>query len=280
MPGRLVLIWDYDAALGQINASYPYNFNEENITNEIANVDKILEFGREFEVKMTFGCLGFAGEPGRFPYHVPDQIRCIFSAGHEIASHSWKHEWFPYLEREQIKRSLTRSKETLEACISQAGSVKGFIPPFSRPMSWYRKGAFSLGDRAFGPGYPGSDLGSLLKIIGGVGYKWCRVAFRPLWKKLLYKDDQRNTSLAAWKKESGVVCVPHHCTGFDEVAVRLTKRAIRESGTVIVSGHPSGLSRKGNESAEHLRSFFRRVAHYQHRGQLTTLSVSECIELS
>lgn len=275
MQGNLIIIWDYDAAIGQVNATYPYNFNEERLFEEIEHVETILKFGQECEIRMTFACLGFAAEPGQFPYHVPDQIRKIHSLGHEIASHSWKHEWFPYLQREQILRSLARSKFSLETCIGQSGAVQGFVPPFSRPMSWYRKGAISLGDRVFGRWYPGADLGSLIKIVRQTGYAWCRVAYRPLWRRL-FPEKGLNDS---WEKEQGVACVPHHYAGFDETALALVKRAIEEEKTVVISGHPSGLGRNGNESLECVRSFLHTIARDQEKGILKISTVSRYVEL-
>ena len=59
MPGHVILIWDYDAAMGQVNATYPYNFHEETIYSEIENVEGILALGSEFDVRMTFACTGF-----------------------------------------------------------------------------------------------------------------------------------------------------------------------------------------------------------------------------
>src|SRR5580693_8115976 len=109
MPGRLFLMWDYDGALGQVNATYPYNFHEEMLLQEIQNVDFILQSARSLALKMTYACVGFSAEPGHWPYHVPEQLQRIHAEGHEIASHSWRHEWFPYLEPQQVVRSLRRS---------------------------------------------------------------------------------------------------------------------------------------------------------------------------
>jgi hypothetical protein len=276
MPGKIFIIWDYDTAIGQVNSSYPYNFNEEKLLEEIANVEKILEIAREFEVRMTFACVGFAAEPGHYPYHVPDQIRKIFSQGHEIASHSWRHEWFPYLQREQIEKSLVRSKHILEECLGAPGAVKGFVPPFSRPMSWYSRGAFSFGDRVFGPWYPGASYGTLLPFIRDAGYKWCRVAYYPIWQKLS-TDRMRNRSIRrAWLESNEVLCVPQHYTGFDDVA-RSLMRTATDGGSVILVGHPSGLTRNNTENIEHLRDLLHELAEYQQSGSLVASTVSSSV---
>jgi peptidoglycan/xylan/chitin deacetylase (PgdA/CDA1 family) len=277
MPGSVVLIWDYDGAIGQVNATYPYLFDEEKIIQEICNVDTILELGQEYGITMTFACLGFAAEHGHFPYHVPEQIKKIHDSGHEIASHSWKHEWFPYLEREQIVRSLTRSKYALEQAIGVDGAVAGFVPPFSRPMSWYAKGAVSLGDRVFGPWYPGGDLGSLLKLVAETGYRWCRVSYRSLLRKMIGASSDHEDVSEPWQHYKAVTCVPAHYVGFDERACQLLENVNQNGGTLVVSGHPSGLSRNKEESLHSLIGFMQKLADYQKRGTLRTISVSQKI---
>jgi peptidoglycan/xylan/chitin deacetylase (PgdA/CDA1 family) len=278
MPGHLILIWDYDAAIGQVNSTYPYNFHEKRIFEEIANVETILALGSEFDIRMTFACTGFTAEPGQFPYHAPDQIRKIHSLGHEIASHSWRHEWLPYLEPRQVKESLARSKYILEACLGIPGSVKGFVPPFSRPMSWYGRGALSLGDRAFGPRHPGSNLGSLLRIAHDVGYQWCRVVYRSLWKKI--RNKPLTASLKVWEQGHGVTCVPEDGVGFMEWSLLLARVAIEEKKAAVITAHPFGVGQNGIEALAKLRPFLRSIAEYQQKGLLESTTVSHHLELS
>lgn len=278
MSGSLMIIWDYDSAVGQINASYPYRFREETILQEIENVDHLLTLGQEFDLQMTFACVGFAAEPGHFPYHIGDQIAKIYAAGHEIASHSWRHEWFPFLEPEQIRRSLQRSREILAECLDTPDAVQGFVPPFSRPMSWYRKGALSLGDRVWGPRYPGADWGSLLNFVGEAGYRWCRMTHKPIWKKLRRKGPAAQLNFMPWLQEKNIICVPEHYCGFDDPAVALTKRAIDEHEAVVIVGHPLGLSRNKCESIDYLRPFLRCIANWQQQGCLQVQTVTAYID--
>ncbi len=276
--GQLCIIWDYDGAVGQINASYPYNFDESKILREYENVEKILDLAGSQQIKMTFACVGFGAEPGQYPYHIPEQIKKIFTLGHEIASHSWKHEWFPYLDKIQIQRSLARSKDALETCIGIEGAVTGFILPFSRPMSWYARGAFSLGDRVFGHWYPGADLGAMLKHIQAAGYRWSRVAYRPIWKKFSKKSRQDQNLNRAWSSAHGVVCVPSHVFGFDTVAQTLLNRVSSQGGRLVVSGHPAALSFGREESLENLVQFLKLAAQYQSQGRLESQTASNLIK--
>lgn len=275
MPAHLVLIWDYDTAIGQINATYPYNYNEERIFEEIKNVNLILDFAFENKIPMTFACLGFAAESGQYPFHVPEQIKKIYQLGHEVASHSWRHEWFPYLERQQVGRSLARSKEALEACIGVKGAVKGFVPPFNRPMSWYQKGAVSLGDRAFGFQNPGACLDSLLKIVHQVGYTWCRVHYRPIWRKFVEEVCGFERKLNLVQLYKNLHCIPGHIGGFDSQTLKLVDAAINTKTTLFVVAHPSGLSRNRSENIGLFTSFMKVILEYRAKGQLDIMTVDQ-----
>jgi hypothetical protein len=274
----LIIIWDYDSAIGQVNASYPYNFREEKLLEEIKNVDRILEIGLDYHLSMTFACVGFAAEIGHYPYHVPEQISTIYKMGHEVASHSWKHEWFPYLESEQIIRSLKRSKYILERCIDEPGAVTGFVPPFNRPMSWYGKGAFSLGDRTFGPTYPGASLGSLLRYVKNAGYQWCRVSYRPIWMRFFPNRANRLGSDQI-SKFNHIFCISHQHVGFDQTARQMLNESVGTNQNLILSAHPSGLSRSSVESMDNLLQFVKLVANYQSKGLLQTVNVSRYLEI-
>jgi peptidoglycan/xylan/chitin deacetylase (PgdA/CDA1 family) len=273
MSATVCIIWDYDAAIGQVNASYPYNFHEENLLHEIENVERILEHGRKYKTPMTFAVTGFAAEEGHFPYHVPQQIRRIYEDGHEIASHSWRHEWFPYLTREQAVRSLRRSKMALEKCIGIQGKVTGFVPPFSRPMSWYSRGAVSLGDRVFGPWYPGASLGSLLALVEEAGYRWCRVTYRPLVNRILRSGQEPRR----FQRHGGLWCVPQHTTGFGSKAIALLRALHGTGGTLVVTGHPLGLSLPHEENLRKLVEFLERVSEMREDGAVAISTVEDVV---
>jgi len=270
------LIWDYDAAIGQINASYPYHFREETLRTEVENVEEILRLGDRYGIRMTFAITGFAAEDGQFPYHVPYQIRAIAEAGHEIASHSWRHEWFPFLEEEQIRRSLARSKYALERCIGKAGAVRGFVPPFSRPMSWYGRLALSLGDRAIGPWYPGASLGRLLGLVKDAGYSWCRIVYRPLIRKLAGKDPLPRR--VDWY--DSVACIPQHTCGFGEKALFLLEKHLAEQRELVIIGHPLALSMGGEQSMDKLIALLERLASLQRENLVKCCTVQEMLEAS
>lgn len=280
MTGKLMIIWDYDGAVGQINASYPYKFDESKIYREIENIETILRLASTYDLKMTFACTGFGAETGVYPYHIPEQIQRIHFLGHEIASHSWKHEWFPFLKKDQMQKSLERSKFALESCLGIPGAVKGFILPFSRPMSWYARGAFSLGDRVFGPKFPGSDLGSVLKCVNQAGYLWSRISYRPIWTKLTKQKITKNTIHTKWENFRGIFCVPSHYFGFDDVACSLVNQLAQEGGSLVISAHPAALDYGREESLDNLDNFLLLVNQLKNENKLIVQTVSNYLGVS
>lgn len=279
MPAKLMIIWDYDSALGQINSTMPYNFKYTPIYEEIENVEYILKAGKSIDIKMTFACLGFAGEEGVYPLNNPEQIRKIFYEGHEIASHSWRHEWFPLLMEKQIYKSLERSKYILEQCTGKEKSVAGFVPPHSRPMSWYNKFSISFGDRGFYPFHKGSDMNYILKQLSILNYKWCRVLneYKPVWKKIFGNRENDSINFKKWEIHNGIVCVPQHYTGFDEPAQNYLKNAVQENESLVIVGHPAALSRDKAESLKNFNKFIEEVKNFIYSGQLEVMTVTEFI---
>lgn len=273
------MIWDYDSALGQINSQLPYNFHFTPIYQEIENVEYILKTAAANNLKMTFACLGFAAEPGNIPFNNPEQIKKIFNEGHEIASHSWKHEWFPYLTEKQIQKSLERSKSSLEKCLGQNNVVTGFVPPHSRPMSWRKKFSVSFGDRALYPFHKGADLGFVIKQLSMLNYKWCRVlkSYKPLWGKISNPDNGK-IFFKKWEVHNNVICVPQHHTGFDEPALKYLNKAVELNETAVIVGHPAALSRNGTESLANFNKFIDEAVKYKSAGKLEVMTVSSFID--
>ncbi|MEO8664103.1 MAG: polysaccharide deacetylase family protein [Ignavibacteria bacterium] len=280
MPAKLMIVWDYDTALGQVNSTYPYNFKYDPIYQEIENVEYLLKVSGSSDFKMTFACVGFAAEKGVFPFNNPDQIKKIFDEGHEIASHSWRHEWFPYLAEKQIQKSIERSKYILEECTGKKNSVNGFVLPHSRPMSWLKKFSYSPGDRGSFPFSKGADMGFILKKLSEANYKWCRVlkSFKPVWKKIFNNSPEEKIIFPKWEIHNDIVCVPHHYTGFDEPAQRYLDIAVEKNESLVIAGHPAALSRNGSESLLNFNSFTEKILKYRSEGRLEIMSVDNFIK--
>lgn len=251
MKKKIVLIWDLDGAIGQINSSYPYNFSFRSLEQELENVVYALDKLDEYKIKACFAVTGFSAEEGKYPYVFPDLIKDISYRGHEIASHSWRHEWTPLFAKKQIQLSLKRSKLALEKCLPDSCEVMGFVPPHNRPMTWLRKGAFSLGDRGLFPFFSMGDNTPLLKELTGQNYKWIRISCRGLFEKFGLKPINITGSIYKYGK---IMILQNHYTGFDERVVN----HIFETNypTYTISAHPLMLSfPKKVESKENFERF-------------------------
>ena len=65
-------------------------------------------------------------------------------------------------------------------------------------------------------------------------------------------------------RTGGIACIPNHYTGFDSAGVELLNLAVKVRRSVVISGHPSGLSREKEESLSCLTPFLERVAEFSH----------------
>src|ERR1035437_987735 len=89
-----VIFWDYDTQWGgdrSRSPGGPKNWGRL----DFENTERLLELHAQFNIPACFAVVGAAALPGLRPYHDPDQIRRIHAAGHEIASHSFQHDWLP-----------------------------------------------------------------------------------------------------------------------------------------------------------------------------------------
>ena len=251
MKKKIILIWDFDGAIGQINSSYPYNFNFSNFELEINNVKDILSVMAEFDIKSCFAITGFSAEEGNYPYTFPDLIKEINLKGHEIASHSWRHEWLPIYKKKQIDKSLKRSKKSLENAIDGTQEILGFVPPHNRPMSWIQRGAFSVGDRGLFPFFTLANNEDIIKLLKKNNYQWIRVSYKSIFTKFLLL--KRNITGKVFKYKN-VLIFENHYTGFDAQVVEHILSTNYK--TYTISAHPLMLSfQNKKESKENFINF-------------------------
>lgn len=85
------------------------------------NVDCVLALFDRAGVKATFFTLGWVAE------RVPQAIRAIADAGHEIASHGYDHQRVFTMDRAAFAEDLRKSREILEDASGQA--VTGYRAP-------------------------------------------------------------------------------------------------------------------------------------------------------
>jgi len=91
----------------------------------VPNVHAILELLATQHTKATFFVLGWMAE------HYPHLIREIDAAGHEIASHGYRHRLIYRLSRETFREYVKRAKAVLEDLVG-------------RPVQGYRATSFSV----------------------------------------------------------------------------------------------------------------------------------------
>ncbi len=213
---QIILTWDFDGPIGLINASYPYNYSFQNLNREIENAKEILDILDQYNVKCCFAITGFSAEEGVYPYSFPELINQIYVRGHEIASHSWRHEWASIFQINQVNKSLKRSKYILEEAVENKQDVVGFVPPHNRPMTWMRRGAISWGDRGVYPFFKAADNESIVKLLKENGYMWYRVSYKNLFQKFGLGTRNPTGQVKFYK---GIMLLENHYTGFDQKVV-------------------------------------------------------------
>ncbi|GGQ05186.1 polysaccharide deacetylase family protein [Streptomyces roseolilacinus] len=83
---------------------------------------RILGILDRYGVRATFFCVG---------HHVaalPDEVRRIAAAGHELGNHSWSHPFLPDLTPEQLREQLDRTAEAVARVTG--GAPRWFRPPY------------------------------------------------------------------------------------------------------------------------------------------------------
>ena len=246
---KIILIFDLDGPIGHINSTYPYNFGFSTILKEKKNVSEILEILKFYKVSATFAITGFSAEKTVDAFELKNEIKEINRFGHEIASHSWKHENFSKLTLNQAHRSLARSKKILSS------NVVGFVPPHNRPMTWLSKGRFSLGDNRIFPFRKTGDISGIINILRKEKFKWIRISNNSIFKKIGF--DKKITNV--YKHKDVIVIDGHYC-GFDEFIIN--KIVNSNNNYFCVSAHPLFLSyEKKIESKKYLVEFLDKLTN-------------------
>ena len=247
---NLLFFWDYDTQWGADRSRTPGGAKAWGYL-EFENTDRLLDLHAQYDIKACFAVVGAAALPGEHPYHDPQQIKHIYTAGHEIASHSFKHEWLPALNPDQLRGTLSESKETLERCIG--AEVISFVPPFDMPMDYPQALSFNLTERREVRGKPRTDLVRLCEALRETGYQFCRVNYRPFYIRLLEKLTKRRIG----DRPSHLAHIAGLHTlrtntppGFAEITLNLLEKFSLQPGNIIVYGHPHHLSKASSPESE------------------------------
>jgi hypothetical protein len=274
---RLVLFWDYDGPWGAERSRLPGGPKAWGAL-EASCTDRLLELHEQYRIDACFAVVGSVATPGAPPYHEPAQVRRIHGQGHEVASHSHRHEWLPALRPEQLLETLRSSKTALEDCIGSA--VHSFVPPFNQPFDYLAGHSISVAERREA-GQSRTTLGRLCEGLAATGYRFCRVAYRPMAQRLAeWWAGRRLDAPSRVERIKGVACVRLNApAGFDQPVIDMLDRCVEQGGLMVAYGHPHSLHNGGSQDERHLIPCLERVCAYRdgHRLDLT-LPRDLCLE--
>jgi hypothetical protein len=264
--GKLLLFWDYDTQWGgdrSRSPGAPKMWGDA----EYANTDRLLELHAEYGVHACFAVVGAAALPGTRPYHHPDQIRRIHQAGHEVGSHSHRHEWLPGLCLEALRETLISSKDALEQCIGSP--LVTFVPPYNQPFDCRERWSFSASERREAR-TDRTDLRRLCQTLKECGYRFSRVSYWPLWERLVGKVfGPRCYRPARLERLAGLTCLRLNTPcGFAEPTRSALQQCVKLGGYAVVYGHPHSLRSGNSQDESHLVHFLRLVRDLREARQL------------
>jgi hypothetical protein len=263
---RLLMFWDYDTQWGA-DRSRSGGGPKKWGPLEFANTERLLELHAHYRWPACFAVVGAAALPGERPYHDPAQIRRVHAAGHEIASHSQRHEWLPALNGKELRRTLVESKDALEQCIG--APVQSFVPPYNQPFDYAAGLSFSRSERRAVP-RERTDLRRLCEALRETGYGFCRVAYRPWPQRLAEWCLGRPLELRGVVQPiAGVCCVRLNTPGGFATAIEsLVKRCNGRPGLVVVYGHPHSLTLGNTQDERWLVPFLAKARQLRDQGLL------------
>jgi len=254
---RIALSFDYDSPAGYAQSFHMKGYPRD---ADLRGTKGILEILKQYEVKATFAVVGHVAVAGVPPEHCPDQVRLICEAGHEIASHSMTHRYLPSLNRDEMMREFLESKEVLQQCLGR--EVRGFVPPFNRPMNFPSRGAFSVAEMCglLGRGRGRQTIESMLKGLKDAGYGWCRVSYENKLRQMIalcrrhHRKPLRQPFIF-----NGIVTISLHSTGFGEDTQEAVRRSLQKDkdSVLCVCAHPSQAYRDSSESIDSLSNFLK-----------------------
>jgi peptidoglycan/xylan/chitin deacetylase (PgdA/CDA1 family) len=274
--GKVVFFWDVDTQWGADRSRSPGGPKSWGGL-DFDNLDRLLELHAAYEAPACFAVVGSAALAGEHPYHGPEKIRALARAGHEIASHSHRHEWLPGLDREALRESLGASRRALEQCIG--APVVTFVPPFNQPFDFPSGLSFSLSERREA-GADRSDLKRVCEVLVETGYRVCRVSFRSLAKRLAERlTGRRADDPERVRRIAGMRCLRLNTPGgFDGAAVAMLERTAREGGLAVVYGHPHSLLSGNEQDQSHLVRLLERLAVLRASGSIRVALPRELAE--
>ena len=268
--GKVLLYWDYELQKGADRVRWgPETWGEQ----DYIQTERILDILDEYQIKSTFAVLGYAALDGPLPYHAPQQIRKIATRGHEIASHTWEHEWVPELTNQELVESLKRSKEQIEQAFGQP--VISFAPPWNAPTRFLRKTAPGFYDHRYSH-MPKIDIPKLCRALHETGYRTARIAYEPLHHNLsrhILKRVIQQPTRAQWAEN--ILYFKVNAAGFAKKTQELVKMVADRGGLAVIFAHPHSLIADNDQNERYFLSFLDLVKTLKGSGRLVDTTPAE-----
>lgn len=272
----LLIFWDYDTQWGGDRSRTPGGPKDWGRL-EFGNTDRLLELHAEYGVPATFAVVGAAALPGERPYHDPAQVRRIHAAGHEVASHSFHHDWLPGLDHAGLVETLRTSKDALEQCIG--APVNSFVPPYNQPFDYPERMSISIAER-MEAGRHRRGLGDLCAALNETGYAFCRISYRSIAEKIrdIVSRKQKDAP-ASVEVIRGIRCIRMNAPGgFNAQAHRVLDLCAATGGIIVVGGHPHSLHAGNTQDEQMLVPFLAHARDLHQRGMLRLLLPRDIIK--
>ena len=263
----LVMFWDYDTQWGA-DRSRLSNGKATWGHLEFENTERVLEAHARYDVPACFAVVGAAALDGERPYHDPEQIRRIHGAGHEVASHSFHHEWLPAVGIRGLETTVRESRDALEQCIG--ARVITFVPPFNQPFDYWRAASISLSERRSVP-QDRIDIPRLCTTLREAGYQVCRTAFRSALLRVRDRITAESHRAPGMPRSiSGILCLQLNTTcGFRDDVLDAMRANLGKPGLWVVYGHPHSISDPDStQSQSNLEHFLATVSEWKRAGRL------------
>ena len=262
----VVVFWDYDTQWGadrSRGAAGPGSWGRD----EFECTDRVMALHAAHGIPACFAVVGAAAEPGERPYHDPAQVRAIHAAGHEVASHSHRHEWLPGIGRAALRETLSRSRAAIEDCIGAA--VTTFVPPFNQPFDLPGRLAPSWSERRE-VRRDRIGLAQLCRELVEAGYRMARVAYRPLLWQLAERAAGRSFERPVrLTRIAGLACLRlNTVAGFGAASHAMLDRCVRRGGIAVLYGHPHSLHAGNAQDERHLAPLLAQIAALRDAGRL------------
>lgn len=273
---RIIFYWDYDGEYGGERTKRPqrgWGYRDYNGTA------RILDVLDEYAIHGVFAIVGCASTPGPLPYHAPSQVREIYERGHEVAAHSWQHEWLPSLKYNQILQLLRWSKQALED--ASGGEVISFVPPWNVPHRFLRKLSLGIGELRHAFPSP-TDLPRLLAALEETGFRTCRALYEPLpWaleRRLFHRFrifSPRNPEMIG-----KMLIIPVNTPGgFDSDSYAVLEKALVRGGLCVFWSHPQEfLHNDGRGCEAKFRKLAERVKELELAGKAQICTAKDLLQ--